>query len=132
MSLLLATLITGLVLIALGAPLLLQSAGYAAMLRAFPRSNAAANVVFPVAAGWFLWNVAHLGEADLIIPRTYMFIAFALIAALSMIYMREFLAVRGLAALVLVAAAPGLGRRFNNRSSSADRTQIAPAKSLVA
>jgi hypothetical protein len=112
MSLLLATLLTGLILVALGLPLLLQSAGYAAMLRAFPRSGAAANVIFPVAAGWFLWNVAHLGAADLIIPKAYMFAAFALIAVLSMIYMREFLAVRGLAALILVAAMPLLDSAF--------------------
>jgi hypothetical protein len=112
MSLLLATLLTGLVLVALGLPLLLQSAGYAAMLRAFPRSAAAANVIFPVAAAWFLWNIAHLGAADLIIPKPYMFAAFALIAVLSLIYMREFLAVRGLAALILVAASPLLMAGF--------------------
>ncbi|MBL9187946.1 MAG: hypothetical protein JNK23_10740 [Opitutaceae bacterium] len=112
MSLLLATLLTGLVLIALGLPLLLNSAGYAAILKAFPRSAAAANVVFPVAAVWFLYNIANLGAADLIIPKPYMFAAFALIAVLSMIYMREFLAVRGLAALVLVAAMPLLDSAY--------------------
>lgn len=114
MSLLLATLIPGLLLIALGLPLLLNSAGYAAMLKALPRSTAAGNVFFTVGAAWFIYNIAHLGEADLIIPKTYMLAAFALIAVLSLIYMREFLAVRGLAALVLVGAMPLLDAGYMN------------------
>ena len=112
MTLLLATLIPGLLLIALGVPLLLNSAGYSAMLKAMPRSNSAAFVLFGVGAAWFLYNIAHLGAADLIIPKTYMFAAFALIAVSSMIYMREFLAVRGLAALVLVGAMPLLDSAY--------------------
>ncbi|MEO6245877.1 MAG: hypothetical protein ABIQ12_10625 [Opitutaceae bacterium] len=114
MSLLLATLIPGLLLIALGVPLLLNSAGYAAMLKAMPRSTAAGNVFFTVGAAWFLYNIAHLGAADLIIPKSYMLAAFALISVLSLIYMREFLAVRGLAALVLVGAMPLLDAGFMN------------------
>ena len=114
MSLLLATLIPGLLLIALGVPLLLNSAGYAAMLRTLPRSTAAGNVFFTIGAAWFIYNIAHLGEADLIIPKSYMLAAFALIAVLSLIYMREFLAVRGLAALVLVGAMPLLDAGYMN------------------
>ncbi len=112
MSLLLATLIPGLMLIVVGLPLLLNSAGYAAMLKALPRSTAAGNVFFTVGAAWFIYNIAHLGEADLIIPKPYMLAAFALIAVLSLIYMREFIAVRGLAALVLVGAMPLLDAAY--------------------
>ena len=42
MTLTLATLIPGLLLLALGVPLLLNHAGFAAMLKSFPRSTAAA------------------------------------------------------------------------------------------
>jgi hypothetical protein len=114
MSLLLATLIPGVLLIALGVPLMVNNAGYAAMLKAMPRSTAAGNVFFTAGAAWFLYNIANLGTADLIIPKPYMFAAFALIAVLSLIYMREFLAVRGLAALVLVGAMPLLDAGFMN------------------
>src|SRR3954471_22098814 len=104
MSLTTATLVSGLVLIVLGLPLLLNHGGYVAMLKSMPRSGAAANVLFGAAAIWFLYNIGHLGEADLIIPRPYMFGGFALLAVLSLVYMREFLAVRGLATLILVGA----------------------------
>ena len=76
------------------------------------RSTAAGNVFFTVGAAWFIYNIAHLGEADLIIPKPYMLAAFALIAVLSLIYMREFLAVRGLATLVLVGAMPLLDAAY--------------------
>ena len=114
MTLTLATLIPGLLLIALGVPLLLNSAGYAAMLKAMPRSNAAAFVLFGTGAAWFIYNIAHLGAADMIIPKPYMLAAFTLIAVSSLVYMREFLAVRGLAALVLVGAMPLLDAGFMN------------------
>ena len=112
MSLTTATLISGLVLIVLGLPLLLNHGGYAAMLKSMPRSGAAANVLFGAGAIWFLYNIGHLGEADLIIPRPYMFGGFALLAVLSLIYMREFLAVRGLATLILVGAMPLLDAAY--------------------
>lgn len=112
MSLTLAHLVTGLLLIAIGLPLLLQSAGYAAMLKALPRSEAAANILFPAGAAWFLYNIANLGAADLIIPKPWMFGAFVAIAVLSLIYMREFLAVRGLCTLVLVGAMPLLDAAY--------------------
>jgi hypothetical protein len=125
MSLTLATLIPGLLLIAVGVPLLLNHSGYAAMLKAFPRSNRMANVCFGAAAVWFLYIVAHLGEADLIIPRSFMFGGFALLAVLSLIYMREFLAVRGLAALILVAAMPLLDAAYMEWDKPQRRLMVA-------
>jgi hypothetical protein len=112
MSLLLATLLPGLLLVALSVPLLAGHTGFAAALKAFPRSSAAANVFFGAGAAWFLWVIAHLGKADLIVDRPYMLGGFAVLAVLSLIYMREFLAVRGLAVLVLLGAMPLLDAAY--------------------
>ena len=60
MSLNTATLVPGLLLILLGAPLLLNHSGYAAVLKAFPRSTAAAFLFFGVGAAWFLYAIWHL------------------------------------------------------------------------
>lgn len=112
MSLLTAHLISGLLLIFLGLPLLLNHSGYAAALKAFPRSNWAANVFFTVGAAWFLHGISQLGEADLIIPKPYMFGGFAALAVFSLIYMREFLSVRGLSVIILTGAMPLLGAAY--------------------
>lgn len=112
MSLLTAHLISGVLLIALGLPLLLNHSGYAAALKAFPRSSLAANIFFVIGAGWFLYGISRLGEADLIIPKPYMFGGFAVLAALSLIYMREFLSVRGLSIIILMGATPLLGAAY--------------------
>jgi hypothetical protein len=106
MSLALATLLPGLILVALGAPLALGSAGFAAALRALPRSRAAAVATFTAASVWFLWQVWDLSPADFGDYRLPLFAGFALLAALSFRFVAEFLAVRGLAALVLLAAWP--------------------------
>jgi hypothetical protein len=106
MSLTLATLIPGLLLLMLGVPLLLNHSGYAAMLKAFPRSTAAAYVFFGVGAAWFLYEIWHLSPADFGEYRTYLFFGFLAVAVLSFKCVPDFLAVRGLATLVLLGAMP--------------------------
>ncbi len=106
MSLFLATLLTGLTLLVLGAALIADTSLVRSALRAFPRSRPAAWVLFGLAAAWFLSRVAVLSEADFGQFRNQLFVAFAAIAALSFFYVPEFLAVRGLAALVLLAGDP--------------------------
>ncbi len=108
MSLFLATLLPGLFLVLLGAILCWNGAPVAAGLRALPRSKEAAAVLFGGGALWFIWRVSQLGEADLIFvsrPGPVM-LAFGVLAVLSFIYAPDFLAVRGLAVLVLLAAEP--------------------------
>lgn len=108
MSLFLATLLPGLFLAALGTLLLWNNSVVAATARAFPRSNRASWVLFGLGAVWFVWRISVLGEADLIFfksPRPVM-IAFAVLAVLAFLYMPDFLAVRGLSILVLLAAEP--------------------------
>ena len=118
MSLLLATLITGLLLIALGAPLLLNHAGYAAMLKAFPRSRAAAYVFFSVGAAWFLFEIWRLSPADFGHYRPWLFAGFLAVALLSFKCVPDFLAVRGLCAIVLMGAMPLLMAGYMNFTHS--------------
>lgn len=112
MSLTLATLLPGLVLIALGAGLLSGRSSVAALLKAFPRSPAATVVLFGAGSAWFLYAVWHLSEADFGEYRTILFVAFAAIALLSFKYVPDFLAVRGLAILLLLSAAPLRGAAY--------------------
>jgi hypothetical protein len=101
MSLTLATLIPGLLLVLLGAPLVLNHSGYAAMLKALPRSTRATYVFFTAGAAWFLYNIWHLSPAD-----------FAIVAVLSFKCVPDFLAVRGLCIIVLMGAMPLLDAAY--------------------
>lgn len=114
MSLLLATLLPGLVLLALGVPLLLQHAGFIAALKALPRSTGAALVFFGAGALWFLWIVLHLSAADFGEYRLWLALGFAAIAVLAFKCVPDFLAVRGLCVLVLLSAMPLLMAGYLN------------------
>jgi len=106
MSLTLATLLPGLVLIVLGLALLSGSKTVSALCKTFPRSQAAAVVCFGGAALWFLYHVWHLSPADFGDYRTLLSIGFAALAVLAFWCIPDFLAVRGLATLILLAAWP--------------------------
>jgi hypothetical protein len=108
MSLSIATLIPGLLLLALGVPLLLAGRGVEAALKALPRSPAGAYLFFGSAAVWFLYNIWHLSAADFGDYRVPLFFAFAAIAALAFKCIPDFLAVRGLCVLALLGAWPVL------------------------
>lgn len=82
MSLTAANLVTGLLLLALGVPLLLNRGGCAAVFQSFPRSKAAAYVVFPAGAAWFLHEIWHLSPADFGEYRVYLFFGFLAVALL--------------------------------------------------
>lgn len=112
MSLLLATLIPGLILLVLGAPLALGNSAFSAALKAFPRSQLAAYVFFGAGAAWFLYNIWHLSMADFGQYRTWLFLGFAVIAVLAFKCVPDFLSVRGLCALVLLGAMPLLDAAY--------------------
>ncbi len=112
MSLLLATLLPGLFLLALGVPLLLHSSRAIAILKATPRSTNAAIFFFGAGAIWFLWNVLHLSAADFGEYRVYLALGFTAIALLAFKCVPDFLAVRGLCVLVLLSASPLLGAAY--------------------
>jgi len=112
MSLLLATLIPGLLLLALGAGLFSGHTTVSASLKELPRSSTATLFFFGAGAAWFLYRVWHLSEADFGNYRTLLAVAFGAIALLSFKYVPDFLAVRGLAILVLLGASPLLDAAF--------------------
>jgi hypothetical protein len=112
MSLTVATLIPGLLLVLLGLPLVLGHTGYAAMLKALPRSARATYVFFTAGAAWFLYNIWHLSAADFGDYRTLLFIGFLIVAVLSFKCVPDFLAVRGLCTIVLMGAMPLLDAAY--------------------
>lgn len=112
MSLTIATLIPGLLLLALGGALASGRSTVSAGLKSLPRSNSAAFLFFGAGALWFLWRVWHLSPADFGEYRTLLTIAFAAIAALAFKYVPDFLAVRGLAILMLLGATPLLDAAY--------------------
>lgn len=112
MSLFVATLVPGLILIFLGLPLLMDHSGTKAAITAFPRSASAGYLVFSAAAGWFLYNIWHLSNADFGEYRTLLFIGFAAIAVLAFRCVPDFLGVRGACGLVLIGAAPFLNAAY--------------------
>ena len=106
MTLTTATLLPGLLLFALGALLLIGGDSARTLLKALPRSTAAAVLLFGGAAVWFLYNVLQLSSADFGDQKKPLFAGFAAVAALSFRFAPDFLAVRGLAALTLLGAWP--------------------------
>jgi hypothetical protein len=112
MSLTLATLIPGLLLLALGGPLLMKHSGYAAALKAFPRSKRAAYGLFGAGTVWFLNAIWHLSAADFGDYHVLLFVAFAVITVLSFRCVPDFLAVRGACVVVLMGAMPLLDAAY--------------------
>ncbi len=108
MSLFLATLLTGLFLALLGALLAWNDPRVSSIAKALPRSRRATYFFFGTGTVWFTWRISTLCEADLIFFKkpTLLIAAFAVLAALSFIYAPDFLAVRGLSILMLLAAKP--------------------------
>lgn len=127
MTLSLATLIPGLLLVALGVPLLLNHSGCTAAFKAFPRSTAAAYVFFGAGAAWFLYAIWHLSVADFGEYRQWLFVGFLLIAVLSFKCVPDFLAVRGLATLVLMGVMPLLDAAYMEYDKPQRLTMVAIA-----
>jgi hypothetical protein len=114
MSLFLATLLPGLFLTAIGVLLLINSPLIVSTLKALPRSQAGTLVLFGGSVLWFLVRVANMGDADRILGSSNLpwVIGFAALGVLSIRYVPDFLAVRGLSILVLLVATPLLDAAF--------------------
>ena len=104
MTLFQATLYTGLFLLVFSGHYLWHGMKTAKSTQAFPRSQAAAFLLFGAATAWFLYKVLHLGPADFGQYKNILFIIFLVTALGSFYYVPDFLAVRGLAALILMTA----------------------------
>jgi len=76
----------------------------AAAARKFPRNLMAGIVLMLLATAGFIWNVNIEPIADFSVFKPYMIIGFAAIGILACVFVRDFLAVRGLAVVMLLLA----------------------------
>jgi hypothetical protein len=112
MSLSVATLIPGLLLLLLGVALLANNSGINSVLKGLPRSPGATYLFFGAGTAAFLYRVWNLSSADFGDYRNLLFLAFTAIAMLSFYCVPDFLAVRGLCVLMLVGAMPLLDAAY--------------------
>ena len=118
MNLTLATLLTALAFLVLGFALWRNAPVWQGALRAFPRSEQAALVLFGLASVWFLWKVWNLSPADNLFNmdftrfRLLLIGVFGATAIGSFLYVRDLLPIRGLAILLLLFAGEGLSAAF--------------------
>jgi|SRR5665213_578242 len=83
---------------------LARPAQLAAAARKFPRNVALGVVLMLLGTAWFVWNVNHEPIADFSAFKPYMIAGFIAVGVLSCIFVQDFLAVRGLAVLLLLLA----------------------------
>jgi len=103
-ALFVATLSAAAALIVLGLLLLWNGPLVERAAKAFPRSKAAGFVFFGGGAAWFIAEVAQLGPADFGEYRQYFVIFFGAVAIAAFFVSRDFLAVRGVAILLLLCS----------------------------
>lgn len=82
----------------------LQPARFAAALRKFPRSDLWGNILMPLGTLWFLWNLKQDTVADFDAFKPLMFLGFSIVGFGTCVFVRDFLAVRGLAVVSLLVA----------------------------
>ena len=94
----------GVFLAALSGYSLARPAAVGQAMRAFPRANAPGYVLILAATAWFLWNIQSEDMADYREIKHWFYIGFGAVGIGSCIYLRDFLAVRGLAVFMLLLA----------------------------
>ena len=77
---------------------------FAATARKFPRNLPVGIVLMLLATAWFVWNVNVEPIADFSVFKPYMIAGFVAVGILACIFVQDFLAVRGLAVLMLLLA----------------------------
>ena len=95
-----------------GLPLLLKPVAVGPLLQRFPRHRLTGLVTMILGGGWFLWKITQLGQSDFGDYKAILFILFAATLVGSILYVPDFLAVRGVAILVLLSANTGLKSAF--------------------
>lgn len=101
-------LLTAVVLFLLGLPLLVFPGALEKPLRAFPRNLVAGWTTMLLGGCWFLWKITQLGQSDFGDYKLWLFILFAATLLGTLLYVQDFLVVRGLSVLVLLSANAGL------------------------
>jgi hypothetical protein len=83
---------------------LARPAAFAEALRKFPRSLTWGYLLMPLGTAWFLWNLKSDQISDFDAFKPILFAGFAIIGIGTCVFVRDFLAVRGLAVVVLLLA----------------------------
>jgi len=83
---------------------LLQPVKFREAVRKFPRSEPCGYALMLLGTVWFLWNLNQENISDFAAYKKAMLIGFAAVGVATCIYVRDFLAVRGLAIVFLLLA----------------------------
>ena len=81
-----------------------KPAQFAAAARKFPRNLPAGIVLMLLGTAWFVWNVNIEPIADFSVFKPYMMAGFTAAGILACVFVQDFLAVRGLAVVMLLLA----------------------------
>jgi hypothetical protein len=81
-----------------------KPAAFAAAVRKFPRSIPLGWVLMLLGTAWFLWVLNQENSAEVVAYKPYLMPAFAAVGIGSCIFVQDFLAVRGLAVVLLLLA----------------------------
>lgn len=111
-------LVTGAILLALHCLALFRSSDSLRLLKKFPRSRAMGSVLIALAALWSFLLVRGMDLGEFARLRNLMLIAIVVGAFLAWKYVEEFLAVRAMGMLALLAAEPLLEAAFMRHESS--------------
>jgi hypothetical protein len=82
----------------------LKPTAFAVSLRKFPRSLTWGYALITLGTAWFLYYLAQESVSDFAAYKPLMYFGFALLGVLTCIYLPDFLAVRGLAVVMLLLA----------------------------
>jgi hypothetical protein len=83
---------------------LVKPSAFAAAVRKFPRSLPWGFVLMLLGTGWFLWNLSQESISDFASYKDKLFFGFAAIGIATCFFVQDFLAVRGLAVVLLLLA----------------------------
>jgi hypothetical protein len=83
---------------------LARPAAYAAAVRRFPRSLPWGIALMLLGTGWFVWNVSQESISDFSSIKTPLLLFFTAVGIGSCVFVQDFLAVRGLAVVLLLVA----------------------------
>lgn len=83
---------------------LLKPSAFAAAARKFPRSPTWGFLLMGLGTVWFLWNVSNESISDFAAYKNLMLLGFGAVGVLTCIFVKDFLAVRGLAVVLLLLA----------------------------
>ncbi len=81
-----------------------KPSAFAAAVRKFPRSESWGYALMGLGTVWFLWNVNQESISDFAVYKKWMLLGFGAIGVSACIFVRDFLAVRGLAVVLLLLA----------------------------